>query len=71
MLLHHHEWANRSDGMERLKIPSKRGGCYGTDGDSVGITFMKSGNAHTPVTKQISRTITTFCDHDIGVITDE
>lgn len=37
-------------------------------GDSVGITFAKSGNVHTPVTHGISRTITTMCDHDIGVV---
>lgn len=68
---HNHEQFGGGDSMGRLKIPSKRGVCYGYPGDSVGITFMKSGNAHTPVTHQMSRTITTFCGHDIGVITDE
>ena len=38
------------------------------EGDSVGITFAKSGNVHTPVTHLISRTITAMCDHDIGVV---
>lgn len=39
-------------------------------GDSIGITFMKSGNVHSPVTHGVSRTITTFCDHDIGVVVE-
>ena len=43
----------------------------GYAGDSVGITFAKSGNVHTPVTYGISRTITTMCDHDIGVIVED
>lgn len=41
------------------------------EGDSVGITFMKSGNTHTPVTEGVSRTITTMSDHDIGVVVKE
>lgn len=39
-------------------------------GDSVGITFMQSGNTHTPVTHGLARTITTMCDHDIGVVVE-
>lgn len=49
---------NRSEPMKAYK------------GDSVGITFMLSGNVHTPVTHNISRTITTMCDHDIGVVVE-
>lgn len=43
----------------------------GYEGDSVGITFVKSGNVHTPVTHGLARTITTMCDHDIGVIVED
>lgn len=48
-------------------IPCHSGTMPARDGDSIGITFMLSGNVHTPVTHGLSRTITTMCDHDIGV----
>lgn len=51
---------DKSDGYER-----------GYAGDSVGITFATNGKAHSVVSRGISRTITTMCDHDIGVILDE
>jgi len=44
---------------------------WGYDGDSIGITFATNGKAHSVVTKGIVRTITTMCDHDIGIILDE
>lgn len=55
---------------ERIMIKCNRDCGYieAFEGDSVGITFMISGHVHTPVTHQISRTITTMCDHDIGVV---
>ena len=58
---------------ESLTFPTDtdKGFVDGYEGDSVGITFMKSGNVHNPVSHGISRTITTFCDHDIGVITKD
>ena len=54
--------------MEKLMIPCDRGGMPAYEGDSVGITFMLSGNVHTPVTHGLARALTTFCDHDIGVV---
>lgn len=54
--------------MEKLMIPCERGYVPAYEGDSVGITFMLSGNVHTPVTHNLSRALTTMCDHDIGVV---
>ena len=51
-----------------VEVPSTQRAMKAYSGDSVGITFAKSGSSHTPVTHQISRTITTFCDHDIGIV---
>lgn len=58
---------------ESLMFPTstEKGFVDGYEGDSVGITFMKGGHVHNPVSHGISRTITTFCDHDIGVITED
>lgn len=54
-----------------LRIKCDRGGQNAYEGDSVGITFAKKGNVHSPVTHQKARTITTMCDHDIGVVVYE
>lgn len=51
-----------------IEIHSTHGLIKGYEGDSVGITFSKSGNVHTPIMHDVSKTITTFCDHDIGAI---
>ena len=37
-------------------------------GDCVGITFAVGGHAHNVVTHEVSRALTTMCDHDIGVV---
>lgn len=41
----------------------------GYDGDSVGITFAENGKAHSVVSHGVARALTTFCDHDVGVVT--
>lgn len=55
---------------ECLHIKCSREGGYmeAYEFDSVGITFAKSGNVHSPVSHDVCRTITTFCDHDLGVV---
>lgn len=53
-----------------LTIKSLRGK-KAEEGDSVGITFAKKGNAWAPVTRQKARTITAMRDHDIGVVVYE
>lgn len=37
------------------------------EGDCMTITFVKSG-CHTPILHGLAKTITTMCDHDIGVV---
>lgn len=53
---------------DSLSIPCYNGSKEAYEGDSVGITFAKSGRVHNPVTHSVSRAITTMCDHDIGVV---
>lgn len=55
----------------KIKCNQKQRFIKAYEGDSVGITWAKSGNARTPVTHQISRTITSMCDHDIGVVVED
>jgi hypothetical protein len=57
----------RREEEKALLIPCWAGRMEAREGDSIGITFMLSGTAHTPVTEGMSRTITTMSDHDIGV----
>lgn len=54
-----------------LPCDRKGGVVRGYVGDSVGITFAKSGKAHNVVSRGECRTITASCDHDLGVIVDE
>lgn len=55
-------------GVVKIKCSRDKGYMEAKEGDSIGITFAQSGNTHTPVKEGISRTITTMCDHDIGVV---
>ena len=60
--------------METIKFMSSHGVVYGEVGDCVSLTFGMNKNTmpHTPISKGgILRTITTMCDHDIGVIVYE
>lgn len=60
--------------MERIRFLSSHGVVYGEAYDCVSLTFGLNKNTvpHTPISKGgILRTITTMCDHDIGVIVYE
>lgn len=56
-----------------LAFWSSHGPVHGGDGDCVSLTFGMSlvTPPHTPVKKAMCKSLTTFCDHDIGVIVDE
>ena len=56
-----------------LYFPSSHGLVEGKEGDCVSLTFGIADNRlpHTPIKCGISNTITTLCDHDIGVIVYE
>lgn len=58
---------------ERLEL-STHGPVEGKEGECVSITFglCESNPPHAPVKSGgVCKTLTTMCDHDIGVITDE
>ena len=48
------------------------GKVYAVGGDCVSITFGMSLKSppHTPVMRGILKSVTTMCDHDIGVVVD-
>ena len=56
-----------------IKFLSSHGIVEGHEGDCVSLTFVMSLVAipHTPIMRGIMKTITTCCDHDIGVIVDD
>ncbi len=56
--------------MEAIRIKCDRINGYveAREFDCVGITFARSGKAHNVVSRGVLRTITTMCDHDIGVV---
>ena len=57
-------------GSETIKFLSSHGIVTAKPFDCVSLTFgmSKTTLPHTPVMERISKTITTMCDHDIGVV---
>lgn len=51
-----------------ITFHSSHGPQRGCHGDSVALTFAKSKDVHTPVMRGMCKTLTTMCDHDVGVI---
>lgn len=56
-----------------IRFPTTHGIVEAYDGDSVSLTFGMSRKSlpHSPIMHGVSETITTMCDHDIGVVVDE
>lgn len=55
--------------MDSIRFKSSHGIVLGYEGECCSLTFAKKDNVHTPVMRGgLSKTITTMCDHDIGVI---
>lgn len=63
----------KEDPGKFLKFLSSHGVVLAHENDCVSLTFgfCKTNLPHTPVMIGICKTITTMCDHDIGVIVDE
>lgn len=59
--------------MKSLKFLTIHGVVEGHEGDCVQLTFGLSRVwvPYAPISEGIAKTITTMCDHDIGVIVDE
>lgn len=55
---------------EHIKFMSSHGVVIAKEGDCVSLTFgmSKSSLPHTPIMTDVAKTITTMCDHDIGVV---
>lgn len=62
-----------SNDEEALRFKTSAGDTVSaTDGDCVSITFgLSESGCHTPVMKDTAKTITTMCDHDIGVVVSD
>lgn len=56
--------------MDSIKFLSSHGVVEAKFGDCVSLTFgmCRTNLPHTPVKKSVCKSLTTMCDHDIGVI---